>query len=131
MKNIKNIYSPLIWLVLGIIFLVIGLNNQNQTFLILPNHISFLEPMLIWSIFRPYAKIRPVVTNIFTQNRILAPIFRLIGAISVEENPSNQKKDFSESINSSLSELKNALKKSDSVLLFPSGQLAGQGLEYL
>ena len=34
MKNIKNIYSPLIWLVLGIIFLVIGLNNQNQTFLI-------------------------------------------------------------------------------------------------
>ena len=104
---------------------------KNQTFLILPNHISFLEPMLVWSIFRPYAKIRPVVTSIFTQNRILAPIFRLIGAISVEENPSNQKKDFSESINSSLSELKNALKKSDSVLLFPSGQLAGQGLEYL
>ena len=34
MKNIKNIYSPLIWLVLGIIFLVIGLNNQNRTFLI-------------------------------------------------------------------------------------------------
>ena len=34
MKNIKNIYSPLIWLVFGIIFLVIGLNNQNQTFLI-------------------------------------------------------------------------------------------------
>lgn len=87
--------------------------------------------MLIWSIFRPYTKIRPVVTSFFAENRILAPIFRLIGAISVEENPSNQKKDFSESINSSLSKLENALKKSDSVLLFPSGQLAGQGLEYL
>ncbi len=35
MKNIKNIYSPLIWLVLGCNFLVIGLNNQNHTFLIL------------------------------------------------------------------------------------------------
>ena len=34
MKNIKNIYSPLIWLYLGVIFLVIGLSNQNQTFLI-------------------------------------------------------------------------------------------------
>ena len=34
MKNIKNIYSPLIWLVLGVIFLVIGLTNQNDTFLI-------------------------------------------------------------------------------------------------
>ena len=34
MKNIKNIYSQLIWLVLGVIFLVIGLNNQNHTFLI-------------------------------------------------------------------------------------------------
>ena len=67
---------------------------QNQTFLILPNHISFLEPMLIWSIFRPYTKIRPVVTSFFAENRILAPIFRLIGAISVEENPSKNLTQF-------------------------------------
>ena len=35
MKNIKNIYSPLIWLVLGIIFLVIGLNIKIRLFLFL------------------------------------------------------------------------------------------------
>lgn len=34
MKNIKNIYSPLIWLVLGGVCLIMGLINQSQTFLI-------------------------------------------------------------------------------------------------
>lgn len=34
MKNIKNIYSPLIWLVLGVICLMIGLINHNRTFLL-------------------------------------------------------------------------------------------------
>lgn len=107
--------------------------DPKHNYLILPNHISYLDPALLWSLLRPQRKLRPVATSRFAENRWLAPIFRLMGTIAVEEL-SEKKADTPqrvESINSALEALHSALTAGDSVLLYPSGQLAGQGSEYL
>lgn len=106
--------------------------QKTSSYLILPNHISLLEPMIIRSLFTKKIKLKPVATTRFAHNRWLKWLFDWIGAIAVQENNTQQKADqLSQSLLESLDQMRSALKDGSSLLLFPSGQLAGQGLEYL
>lgn len=107
--------------------------DPQHNYLVLPNHISYLEPMIMFSLLYEKIKIRPVATSRFAENWIFQPIFKAINAISIEESQlkSNDDEHLAQKLNSSLETLENALKNQDSLLLYPSGQLAGQGKEYL
>jgi 1-acyl-sn-glycerol-3-phosphate acyltransferase len=45
--------------------------DEDSNYLVLPNHIAYVDPVLMWSIFRPYIKIRPVATSDFSKNPFL------------------------------------------------------------
>lgn len=111
-----------------------GMDNidKNTSYLVLPNHISFLEPMIIWSLFSLQIKLRPVATTAFAKHRLLKRFFDLIGTIGIQENDRNDDPNkLTQSWSGSLDKIKSSLEGGDSLLLYPSGQLAGQGLEYL
>ncbi|MBQ9554099.1 1-acyl-sn-glycerol-3-phosphate acyltransferase [bacterium] len=59
--------------------------KEGENYLVLPNHIAFVDPVLIWCIFRPYIKIRPVATSDFSKNPFLGWIFRLMETITIQE----------------------------------------------
>lgn len=64
-----------------------GLNHikSDQQYLILPNHITHLEPMIIWSLVSPKIQLRPVVTSKFANSKLAGRFFRKLRAISVED----------------------------------------------
>ena len=105
--------------------------KSGQSYLVLPNHSSLLEPMIIFSLFVPKVRLRPVAISAFANNRFLKRFFDRIGAIAVEESSSKDTQLLASRLNHSLDQLQSALEVGDSVLLFPSGQIAGQGKEYL
>lgn len=105
--------------------------KSGQSYLVLPNHSSLLEPMIIFSLFAPKVRLRPVAISAFANNRFLKWFFDRIGAIAVEESSSKDTQLLASRLNHSLDQLQSALEVGDSVLLFPSGQIAGQGKEYL
>ena len=45
--------------------------KSGQSYLVLPNHISLLEPIIILSLFVPKVRLRPVATSAFSNNRVL------------------------------------------------------------
>jgi 1-acyl-sn-glycerol-3-phosphate acyltransferase len=45
--------------------------DANSNYLVLPNHIAYVDPVLLWCIFRPYTNIRPVATSDFSKNPFL------------------------------------------------------------
>lgn len=106
---------------------------QSHSYLVLPNHVSYIEPMLLRALFMiGHCPLRPVVTSKFAKDRRYARFFRKIGVIVVEDSEQkNNMKELAPQLQSSLDQLQNVLQKGESVLLFPSGQLAGQGSEYL
>ena len=105
--------------------------KTGQSYLVLPNHISLLEPMITFSLFASKVILRPVATSAFTKNPLFKWFFDRIGAISVEESSTHDAQKLAKTLTSSLDQLQHALAKGDSLLLYPSGQLAGQGSEYL
>lgn len=88
--------------------------------------------MIIRSLLAPQIRLRPVATSMFVDKPILGWIFRKIGVIAVEEAKlSTNEQELSHKLSQSLHQVEIALQQKDSVLLYPAGQLAGQGLEYL
>ena len=87
--------------------------------------------MITFSLFASKVILRPVATSAFTKNPLFKWFFDSIGAISVEESSTHDAQKLAKKLTSSLDQLQHALSKGDSLLLYPSGQLAGQGSEYL
>lgn len=88
--------------------------------------------MIIRSLLAPQIQLRPVATSMFAEKPILGWIFKKVGVIEVEEAKlSTDGKDLTNKLTQSLDLLEQALKNKDSILLYPAGQLAWQGLEYL
>ena len=102
-----------------------------ENYLVLPNHIAFVDPVLVWCIFRPYIRIRPIATSDFTKNPFLWWIFKLMDTITIQEFEKGKEGDQNKMIEQSLHDLILALKDGDSVLLYPSWRLMGQGKEYI
>ncbi len=102
--------------------------DPKCNYLILPNHVAYLDPVLIWSLFAEQRQLKTVATARFSQHKLLKRIFRKIGTISIADGSSETS---DQQLKNALDELITSLKHGESVLLYPSGQLAGQGLEYL
>jgi 1-acyl-sn-glycerol-3-phosphate acyltransferase len=59
--------------------------DDKSNYLVLPNHIAYVDPILMWCIFRPYINIRPVATSDFSKNPFLGWIFKLMNTITIQE----------------------------------------------
>ena len=105
--------------------------DDNSNYLVLPNHIAYVDPVLMWSIFRPYIKIRPVATSDFSKNPFLWWIFKLMDTITIQEINKWGDNNQDDTIKDALKDLIQALEDWDSVLLYPSWRLKWQWEEYI
>ena len=95
--------------------------------LILPNHVSHIDPQLMTVIIYKYTDFVPIVAERFFPIPVIKYFLRKLDAIKVYE-PKNVRKDLGllEKINK---QVLAALENDKSALIFPSGQLSEGGLE--
>ncbi len=94
---------------------------------ILPNHQALIDPQLIFTHFYKYLTIVPVVTEGFFKNPVLKVFFEAFHAVPVSDLSAGNR-DINV-LNTIFVNVLEALKKGENVLLYPSGQIAGQGYE--
>lgn len=94
---------------------------------ILPNHQALIDPQLIFTHLYKYQTVVPVVTESFFKNPVLKVFFEAVHAVPVSDL-STGSRDINV-LNTIFINVIDALKKGENVLLYPSGQIAGQGYE--
>jgi acyl carrier protein len=94
---------------------------------ILPNHQALIDPQLMFAHLYRYITVVPVVTESFYNNPVLNKLFKASGAVPVSDL-STGSRDINV-LNTIFENVTAALKNGENVLLYPSGQIAGQGYE--
>jgi long-chain-fatty-acid--[acyl-carrier-protein] ligase len=110
---------------------VAGLDEARRRpgpYLILPNHPAFLDPPLLISELWPAFRFRPMLLETNFQNPALAPLVPLLDAIKVPDvvNASAEARQRAEA---AVAEAIVALRKGESVALWPSGRIMRDGVE--
>lgn len=59
--------------------------DPKTNYLVLPNHIAYIDPVFIWCIFAPQRKLRTVASAKFSENIFLKRIFKSLRTITIEE----------------------------------------------
>lgn len=93
--------------------------NEKNNYLILPNHIAYIDPIILRCIIRQKIKISPVTSTMFTENPRTKQILKWIDAIPMQEIHSSEKKE-KEEIKDALKSINTNLKQGNSILLYPS-----------
>jgi len=99
----------------------------NSSKFILPNHQAIVDPQILFVYISKYLKVVPVVSEVYSGQPILKNIFKNLDAIPVSDLSAGSRD--TKVLNSILFNTTNALKNDKNVLLYPSGQIAGQGYE--
>ena len=99
----------------------------NSAKLILPNHQALVDPQIMFTHLLRYIKVVPVVTESFFNIPVLKNILQMMGAVSVSDLTAGSR-DLTV-LDTILMNVVQALKDKKNVLLYPSGQIAGQGFE--
>jgi long-chain-fatty-acid--[acyl-carrier-protein] ligase len=95
--------------------------------LFLPNHQAEVDPQLVMSVILRYGKVAPMISAAYYNLPILKSLFKLMGAVSV---PDFDRGARDVNVMKKLEDAAlTALKADRGILLYPSGQLAGQGYE--
>jgi long-chain-fatty-acid--[acyl-carrier-protein] ligase len=101
--------------------------KSNQAKFILPNHQALVDPQIAFTQIYRFTKVVPVVSAQYFEQPFLRNIFSLIGAVPVSDlSTGSRDQNVLKSVSASVV---NALKGGTNVLLYPSGQIAGQGYE--
>jgi long-chain-fatty-acid--[acyl-carrier-protein] ligase len=101
--------------------------NQDKASLLLPNHQALVDPIILLSHIYRYSSATPVISEKYFDIPVAKSFFRLIGAVRVSDlETGNRDTQVLKVITRSV--LK-GLKRKNNVLLYPSGQIAGQGYE--
>ena len=58
--------------------------NPHHNYLILPNHVAYIDPIFIWCLLYSQIKLRPVATSLFAEESLVAPLLKLMRTISVD-----------------------------------------------
>lgn len=100
----------------------------NQPLLLLPNHVAFIDPVILIAFFSKYRSISPVASEKYYLQPLLKQIMDCTHTIPIKEVVKwNDKDDIFEVYN----KIYDALKKNQSVLVYPSGQVYRQWFEVI
>lgn len=101
--------------------------RDKKTRLILPNHQAIVDPQILFSQIYRFTPVVPVVTASYFNIPVLKSVFKWIGAVPVNDlTAGSRDQDVLKSISSHVT---SALEQGKTVLLYPSGQITGQGYE--
>ena len=106
------------------------LRDLKGPVLVLPNHTTYLDPLIVLSELDRFIDFRPLVFEGSYRNPIVYPVMRLIGAVEMP-NLARANRKVMERAWGVLDELKHDLQKGDFLLLYPSGRLQSRGAEML
>jgi acyl carrier protein len=108
---------------------IIGIENiiGKKSNLYLPNHQAEVDPQLIMSIILRYDKVTPMISSYYYNLPGLKLFFKSMGAISVSDLEKGHREE--NLLNNLETSAINELKVNKSILLYPGGQLTGQGYE--
>ncbi len=100
---------------------------KNSPVLFLPNHQALIDPVILLSQIYRFSDATPVITERFFDIPVLKSFFRRLGAIRVSDLEKGNRdiqvlKGITRSVNKGFRRKKN-------IVLYPSGQIAGQGYE--
>lgn len=95
--------------------------------LILPNHPALIDPVIILSHFYKDTNAIPVITSTFYDIPLLKSFFSAVGAVRVSDLSSGSRN--TNVLNEISRSVLKGFKRDKSIVLYPSGQLAGQGYE--
>ena len=101
--------------------------QNKQSKLILPNHQALVDPQILYTQIIKYTKVVPVASEIYANKPVLKQLFNMVGTVIVSDITSSNRDD--QALKNIYSNVVNALENGKSVLLYPSGQIAGQGYE--
>ncbi len=94
---------------------------------ILPNHQALVDPQIMFTHLYKYVNVVPVVTESFFNIPVLKSILIKLGAVKVNDLTAGSRD--TTVLDTILTNVVTALKNNKNVLLYPSGQIAGQGYE--
>lgn len=94
---------------------------------ILPNHQALVDPQIVFSQISHFTKVVPVVSELYFKMPVLKWFFKALGAVPVSEITIDNRDH--ETLKLISKNVVAALNHGESVLLYPAGQIAGQGYE--
>lgn len=101
--------------------------KNNNSKLILPNHQALIDPQILVAHIFKYSKVVPVVSELYLNIPVLKSFFKMLGAVPVSDlTTENRDNNVLRFISANVAE---ALQNGKNVLLYPAGQIAGQGYE--
>jgi len=104
-----------------------GILKNNSPVLFLPNHQALIDPVILLSQIFRFSAAAPVVLDKYYNMPILKWYFKRVGAVSVSDlEKGSRDTQVLESITRSVSD---AFRNNRNILIYPSGQIAGQGYE--
>ncbi len=106
----------------------ISLLRNGTPVLLLSNHQALVDPQILCANVLHHRWVAPVVTETFAKHPLLAPLFRFVGVVAVADGMAQAgETDYEKMFDS----IRVALASGKSVLLYPSGNIAGQGFEVI
>lgn len=101
--------------------------DDQTKMLFLPNHQAVVDPQIIVSYLMQHKIVSPMVGEKYYKMALLNPLFRLLKAVPVSDLEAGTRD--TNVLKYIISAAQTALSNGHSVLLYPSGQLCGQGYE--
>lgn len=93
----------------------------------MPNHMALVDPVILLSHIYSYTAATPVISEKFYDLPVARTFFRKLGAVRVSDLESGSRD--TQVLKVITRSVLKGLKRKNSVLLYPSGQIAGQGYE--
>ncbi|MGQ1787729.1 AMP-binding protein [Saccharicrinis sp. GN24d3] len=101
--------------------------DKGRPVLFLPNHQAVVDPMLLVSFIYPHKNVVPVVTSTYYDLPVLNKFFKNWGAVRVSDLEAGSRNV--NVLNEIIQSATRAFEHKRSIVIYPSGQIAGQGLE--
>ncbi len=101
--------------------------QNNAPLFVLPNHQALIDPVVLVSHLYRYTTVTPVISEIYYDIPVAKSFFRKLGAIRVSDLASGSRD--TQVLKVIIRSVLKGLKRGNNIILYPSGQIAGQGYE--
>jgi 1-acyl-sn-glycerol-3-phosphate acyltransferase len=101
--------------------------QNNSPLFILPNHQALIDPVILVSHLYRYTTVTPVISEKYFDIPVAKTFFQLLGAIRVSDLESGSRD--TQVLKVITRSVVKGLRRGKNIVLYPSGQIAGQGYE--
>lgn len=105
--------------------------NRKDGILFMPNHPAHMDPLLVFLLFWPDFRMRPLVVEYVFRTSFLAPFNRLVRALPVPNFEAGVNEMKIKKAEESFRAIAQGIKDGDNFIVYPSGRLKSTGKELL